>query len=74
MKTPAEVYELLPRKLPTDPLPPNYGDGFKHSSVRRDGAIMWGGDQVFVGEAFATKVIGLSAVASRSPASGERDD
>jgi putative transposase len=30
--------------------------------VRPDGAIKWAGDQVFVGEAFAGEVVGLSAV------------
>jgi putative transposase len=62
MKTPAEVHELSPRQLPTDPPPHNYGDGLEQRSVRPDGAIKWAGGQVFVGEAFAGEVVGLSTV------------
>jgi putative transposase len=62
MKTPAEVHELSTRQLPVDPPPHRYGDGFEHRSVRPDGAIKWAGSQVFVGEAFAGEVIGLTAV------------
>ena len=62
MKTPAEVYELSPRELPTDPPEHSYPDGFEPRSVRRDGAIKWGGSQVFVGEAFGGEVVGIEAV------------
>lgn len=62
MRTPAEVHELSPRQLPVDPPPHSYGDGVEHRSVRPDGAIKWAGGQVFVGEAFAGEVVGLSAV------------
>jgi putative transposase len=62
MKTPAEVHELSPRQLPVDPPPHSYGDGFEHRSVRPDGAIKWAGGQVFVGEAFAGEVVGLTGV------------
>ena len=62
MKTPAEVHELSPRELPANPAPHDYGDGFEHRSVRPDGAIKWAGGQVFVGEAFAGEVVGLSPV------------
>jgi len=63
MRTPAEVHELSPRGLPANPLPHSYGDSFEHRSVRPDGAIKWAGGQVFVGEAFAGEVVGLTAVA-----------
>jgi putative transposase len=46
MKTPAEVHELSPRELPMNPTPHEYGDGFKHRSVRSDGGIKWAGGQV----------------------------
>ena len=62
MKTPAEVHELSPRQLPTDPAPHSYGDGFEQRSVRPDGAIKWAGSQVFVGEALAGEIIGLRAI------------
>jgi len=62
MKTPAEVYELSPRQLPSDPPDHCYPDAFEHRSVRRDGAIKWGGAQVFVGEAFSGEVVGVEAV------------
>lgn len=62
MKTPAEVHELSPRELPANPPPHSYGDGFEHRSVRPDGTIRWAGGHVFVGEAFAREVVGLSSV------------
>jgi transposase InsO family protein len=63
MKTPAEVYELSPRQLPAA-LPEHvYPDGFEPRSVRRDGAIKWGGDHVFVGEAFVDETLGIEFVA-----------
>jgi transposase InsO family protein len=62
MKTPAEVHELSPRERSTNPLPHAYGEGYEHRSVRLDGAIKWAGGQVFVGEAFAGEVVGLTAV------------
>jgi transposase InsO family protein len=62
MKTPAEVYELSPRPLPANPPDHVYQDGFEGRSVRSDGAIKWGGDQVFVGEAFAGETVGVEAV------------
>lgn len=62
MKTPAEVHELSSRALPTDPPPHAYGDSFEHRSVRPDGAIKWAGSHVFVGEAFAGEIVGLTAV------------
>jgi hypothetical protein len=62
MKTPAELYELSPRQLPAT-LPDHvYKDGFEGRSVRRDGAIKWCGEQVFVGEAFAGETLGIEAV------------
>jgi transposase InsO family protein len=62
MKTPAEVHELSPRQLPTDPPPHSYGDGFESRNVRPDGSIKWAGVHVFVGEAFAGEVVGLTPV------------
>lgn len=62
MKTPAEVYELSPREMPVDPPPHSYDEGVEPRSVRPDGAIKWAGNQVFVGQAFAGEVVGLSAV------------
>ncbi len=62
MKAPAEVHELSPRQLPLDPPPHTYGDGVEQRSVRPDGAIKWAGSQVFVGEAFASEIVGLTAV------------
>jgi transposase InsO family protein len=62
MKTPAEVYELSPRQLSEDPPGHSYSDEFESRSVRRDGAIKWGGSQVFVGEAFRGEVVGIEAV------------
>jgi transposase InsO family protein len=62
MKTPAEVHELSPRERPMNAPPHAYGDGYEHRCVRRDGAIKWAGGQVFVGEAFAGEVVGLTAV------------
>lgn len=62
MKTPAEVYELSPRLLPST-LPEHvYRCGFEGRCVRRDGAIKWGGELVFVGEAFAGETLGIEAV------------
>ena len=51
MKTPAEVHELSPRELPSDPPHHAYVDGIEARSVRSDGGIKWAGAQVFVGEA-----------------------
>lgn len=62
MKTPAEVYQLSPRQLPTKLVEHVYSDGFDPRIVRRDGAIKWGGEQVFVGEAFAGETLGIEAV------------
>ncbi|MCB9871126.1 MAG: hypothetical protein H6837_14810 [Planctomycetes bacterium] len=62
MKTPAEVYELSPRQLPSAPADHCYPEGFEARSVRRDGAIKWGGDHVFVGGAFAGERVGIEAV------------
>ena len=62
MKTPAEVHELSPRAMPTDPPPHVYGDGFEARAVRPDGAMKWAGSHVFVGEAFAGEVVGLHRV------------
>jgi len=62
MKTPAEVYELSPRELPSHMPDHVYPDGFDPRSVRRDGAIKWDGEQVFVGEAFAGETVGIEPV------------
>jgi len=62
MKTPAEVHELSPRELPTDPPHHAYAAGFEARSVRPDGGIKWAGTHVFVGEAFAGEVIGLEPI------------
>ena len=62
MKTPAEVHELSPRELPTDPPEHRYPACFEPRSVRKDGGIKRGGAQVFVGEAFRGEVVGVEAV------------
>lgn len=62
MKTPAEVYDLSTRQMPSTLPNHEYAAGFEVRSVRRDGAIKWDGEHVFVGEAFANETLGLSAV------------
>ena len=62
MRTPAEVYELSPRPLPLSPAEHSYRDGFECRRVRGDGAIKWGGGQVFVGEAFSGELVGIEDV------------
>lgn len=62
MKTPAEVYELSPRRLPAKLPEHSYADDFEPRSVRRDGSIKWDGEFVFVGEAFAGEIIGIQSV------------
>jgi putative transposase len=62
MKTPAEVYALSPRSLPTTLSEHSYPSAFEVRSVRRDGAIKWTGAQVFIGEAFTGELVGLEAV------------
>ena len=62
MKTPAEVYELSSRQMPSTLSEHSYPEGYEARSVRRDGGIKWEGQQVFVGEAFAGERIGVEAV------------
>jgi hypothetical protein len=61
MKPPSEVYELSPRSMPAELAEHSYGKGFEARSVRQDGSMKWDGKFVFVGEAFAGEVVGLSA-------------
>ncbi|MBM3494561.1 MAG: transposase [Armatimonadetes bacterium] len=62
MRTPAEVYELSPRQLPAKLPEFAYPAGFEVRQVRTDGGIKWGGEGVFLGEAFAGEALGLEAV------------
>jgi len=62
MKTPAEVYDLSPRQLPSVLPEHSYQDGFEERRVRSDGGIKWAGSQVFVGEAFRGEVVGVEAI------------
>lgn len=62
MKTPAEVYELSPRQMPTTLAEHSYADDHEVRSVRPDGSIKWDGQHVFVGEAFAGERIGVRPV------------
>lgn len=62
MKTPAEIYTVSTRPLPSQLQEHEYASGFDVRSVRADGGIKWSGGQVFVGEAFAGERLGLNAV------------
>ena len=62
MKTPAEVYELSSRQLPSSLPEHTYVDGIEPRKVRPDGSIKWGGEHVFVGEAFANELLGIEPV------------
>lgn len=62
MRTPAEVYELSPRQLPSTLPEHSYPDGHEVRSVRPDGSIKWDGSGVFVGEAFGGERIGIEPV------------
>lgn len=62
MKTPAEVYELSTRQMPSTLPQHEYAAGLEVRSVRPDGAIKWAGEHIFVGEAFAGEHLGISAV------------
>jgi hypothetical protein len=61
MRVPAEVYELSPRQMPSKLPEHEYPSGFEARRVRGDGSIKWGGGYVFVGEAMAKEVVGLTA-------------
>ena len=62
MQTPAEVYELSPRRMLADPPVHSYSGEVEPRSVRRDGSMKWGGKLVFVGEAFRGEVVGVEPV------------
>lgn len=62
MKTPVEVYQLSPRQFPEDPAEHSYPGSFECRRVRGDGGMKWGGEQVFVGEAFRGERVGIEAV------------
>lgn len=63
MKTPAEIYALLPRQLPAELQDHDYPTDVDPRRVRPDGSIKWGSQRVFVGEAFSGEVVGIQALA-----------
>lgn len=63
MSVPGSVYERSPRKLPRKLRPHEYPNTFESRGVRKDGAITWRAEYVFLGEALGGERIGLEPVA-----------
>lgn len=60
MQTPFDVYEISPRLMPTRLEDHEYPSDHEVRRVRSDGSIKWKGSYMFVGEALASELIGLT--------------
>jgi putative transposase len=61
LRTPAEVYTESDRDMPYDVPEHEYSDRFEVRRVRRDGSLKWKSSNIFLGEAFAGELVGISA-------------
>ena len=59
MRTPSELYAASSRAMPAALPEHEYPAGAEVRRVRRDGAIKWAGDYVFVGEAMRDELVGM---------------
>jgi len=64
-RTPAEVYEPSPRRLPRRLPEFCYGDHLVVRTVRSDGCMKWAGSSYFLSEVLAGEPVGLLQVSSR---------
>ncbi len=62
MRTPAEVYQPSQHSMPVRLPEHEYDDDVEVRRVRLDGSMKWGGNFVFIGEAFAGELVGARQI------------
>jgi hypothetical protein len=58
-RTPAELYDISPRRFDGVLREPAYGPDHQVRRVRSNGEIKWGGEQIYINEALAGEPVGL---------------